>query len=44
MLDLIVRNVTVVDGSGEKSYLGDVGIKDGVFVMRLKFLYKAGMS
>lgn len=33
MLDLIVRNVTVVDGSGEKSYLGDVGIKDGVFVM-----------
>ncbi len=29
MLDLIIRNGRIVDGSGLPAYLGDVGIKDG---------------
>lgn len=32
MLDIIVRNASIVDGSGEKMYVGDIGVKDGKFV------------
>lgn len=33
MLDTLIINGTVIDGSGKKGYLGTVGIKDGVLVM-----------
>ncbi|MGF0095543.1 N-acyl-D-amino-acid deacylase family protein [Peptoniphilus sp. SGI.035] len=33
MLDLIFKNGTIIDGSGKKSYKGDVGIKDGKIVL-----------
>lgn len=29
MLDLLIKNVNIIDGSGKKAYKGDVGIKDG---------------
>lgn len=29
MLDLLIKNVNIIDGSGKKAYIGDVGIKDG---------------
>jgi len=29
MLDLLIKNVNIIDGSGRKAYRGDVGIKDG---------------
>ena len=32
MLDLIIRNGTIVDGSGESRRIGDIGIKDGRIV------------
>ncbi len=32
LLDLVVRNGTVIDGSGKKAFQADVGIKDGVIV------------
>jgi len=31
MFDLIVKNGKIVDGSGQPSYVGDIGIKDGRF-------------
>ena len=33
MLDLIIRNVQITDGSGGASYIGDVGAVDGKIVM-----------
>jgi N-acyl-D-aspartate/D-glutamate deacylase len=30
MLDILIKNALIIDGSGRKSYLGDIGIKDGV--------------
>lgn len=32
MLDLIVRNAIIVDGSGNKAYIGDLGVLDGVII------------
>lgn len=29
MLDLLFRNITIVDGSGKPSYVGSVGVKEG---------------
>ena len=29
MYDLIIRNGTIIDGSGNPRYLGDVAVKDG---------------
>ncbi|MBQ6545935.1 MAG: D-aminoacylase [Lachnospiraceae bacterium] len=33
MLDLIIRNVQITDGSGRASYIGDVGVSDGKIVL-----------
>ena len=30
MLDLIIRNARIVDGSGGLSHIGDIGVRDGV--------------
>jgi N-acyl-D-amino-acid deacylase len=32
MHDLVIRGATIVDGSGEKPFAGDVAVKDGVIV------------
>ncbi len=32
MLDAIIKNGTIIDGSGEKRYVSDIGIKDGKIV------------
>ena len=29
--DILIRNGTIIDGSGESMYKGDLGIKDGHF-------------
>ena len=34
MLDILVQNATVIDGSGKPAYTGSVGIKDGKLVMQ----------
>ncbi len=31
MLDIFITNAKIVDGTGKPSYIGDIGIKDGVF-------------
>ena len=33
MLDILIQNATVIDGSGKPAYMGSVGIKDGKLVM-----------
>jgi len=33
MLDILIQNATVIDGSGKPSYTGSVGVKDGKLVM-----------
>lgn len=30
MLDLIIKNGRIVDGTGNPWYLGEIGVKDGV--------------
>lgn len=30
MFDLIIRNGKIIDGTGSKAYLGDIGVQDGV--------------
>ena len=32
MLDLIIKNVQITDGSGAPSYTGDLGVRDGLIV------------
>lgn len=32
MVDIIIKNGTLLDGSGAPRYLGDVAIKDGLIV------------
>ena len=34
MLDILIQNATVIDGSGKPAYTGSVGIKDGKLVMQ----------
>lgn len=33
MLDILIQNATIIDGSGKPSYTGSLGIKDGKLVM-----------
>lgn len=33
MLDILIKNANIVDGTGKPSYVGDVGIKDGKIVL-----------
>lgn len=33
MLDVIIRNAKVIDGSGQNAYIGDVGIENGKIVL-----------
>ena len=32
MLDLVIRHATVYDGSGERPFMGSVGVRDGRIV------------
>ena len=42
MVDIIIKNGTLLDGSGAPRYLGDVAIKDGLIVdIAKKIDYKA---
>ena len=34
MLDILIKNANIIDGSGKAAYRGDVGIKDGKLVLR----------
>ena len=32
MYDLVIRNATIVDGTGREAYRGDLAVKDGAIV------------
>ena len=33
MFDIIFKNAEIIDGTGRKAYIGDLGVEDGVFVL-----------
>lgn len=33
MLDILIKNANIIDGSGQAAYQGNVGIKDGKIVL-----------
>ena len=33
MLDILIKNGNIVDGTGNLAYIGDIGIKDGKLIL-----------
>ena len=41
LYDLVIKNGSIVDGSGEKQFHADIGIKDG-FIKKIGFISEVG--